>query len=287
MHTPVLLQEVVEALNIKDGGRYVDATAGEGGHTKDIAKHEGVKVLAIEWDEDQYSRLKITLEESLRNVRFVQGNYADIAEIVKEAGFGKIDGVVFDLGLSMNQIGQSGKGFSYKNMGEPLDMRIYAGNESSAEDIVNTASYEELYDIFSRYGEELDSDVIAKTVIIARKRKPLKKVEDMVNVIYEAFDHCTMKKHSHDFTKTAARIFQALRIQVNDEFTNIKSGLQGAVSILNTGGRIVVISFHSSEDRLVKQFVREHELKFVHDNVTFGDKTRKFERSARMRVFTK
>lgn len=277
MHTPVLLQQVIESLNISAHGKYIDATFGEGGYTREIHNHKG-KVLAIDLDRSQLLSSDLikesnSLDSRLRgnDIVLVQGNFAEIEKIAKENDFFPVDGVIFDLGLSMKQYEDSKRGFSYKKLNEPLDMRIDNSFKLTARDLIKKSTINELYEIFAKNSEEIKSKEIAESI------KSAKKVELVRDLIY-AIDRAVGYKSSSVY----ARIFQALRIAVNGEFDNLKKGLEGAVNILNKNGRIVVVSFHSLEDRIVKNFVKERKLKFIEKKPIKGK--RSFERSAKLRV---
>ncbi len=266
MHTPVLLQQAIERLNIKKGGSYIDATFGEAGYTDAILK-KGGKVLGIDLDQEQLKNSRIN---GLTNLKLVQGNFAEIEKIAKENGFYPADGAVFDLGLSMKQLDQLGRGLSYKKLEEPLDMRLDLENEMTARDLIKKSSKEELYQILARNSEELNSKPIADQIKATRK---MDSVGDLINAI----DRAGFKNQS-----VYARIFQALRIEINQEFENLKKGLAGAVKIIKKGGRIVVVSFHSLEDRIIKNFVRNNQLKFLERKPVRG--VWPFERSAKLRT---
>ncbi|OGK10026.1 16S rRNA (cytosine(1402)-N(4))-methyltransferase [Candidatus Roizmanbacteria bacterium RIFCSPHIGHO2_01_FULL_35_10] len=208
----------------------------------------------------------------------VQGNFKDIEKLAKENNFFPVDGILFDLGLSMYQLKKSGRGFSYKNLAEPLDMRISSAIESKASYLINNLEQNELYEIFARYGEEINSLAISKTVVRARSLKPIEKVGDLLQIIDEA----TGEKDN----KTYARIFQALRISVNNELENLKKVLEGSLKILRKKGRLVVISFHSLEDRIVKQFINNNNLKQINKKLIKSTNRSNFERSAKMRVIS-
>lgn len=274
MHTPVLLKEAVDGLNIRSGGKYIDATVGEGGHLFEIVK-KGGRVLGIDLDKDQIQRLTLNVKR-LTNIKLVVGNFAEIEKIAKDNGFFPVDGVLFDLGLSMAQIRNSGRGLSYKNRQEPLDMRLSFENEITAADLVNSLSEDELYELFAKYSEELNSRSVAQAVAGAGRLKKIITVVDLIKVI-----DGVVKK---DREKVYARIFQALRIEVNHEIENLKKGLQGALKILKKRGRISIISFHSVEDRVIKRFITENKLNQINKNVIKSSSGRNFERSAKLRV---
>jgi 16S rRNA (cytosine1402-N4)-methyltransferase len=278
MYTPVLLQEAIVALQIEPTGRYIDATLGEGGHFQEMLKH-GCEALGMDWDAKQVEKMRSRL--NVAKAKVVQGNYAEIESIAAKESFVPVDGVLFDLGLSMEQLNAGKKGFSYKNLAEPLDMRISDALDGTAADLLNTLNVESLFEVFAKYSEELDSQIIAEKVIEFRKNKPFDKVGDLVFVVKEALKSCK-QKHLHMQNKTLARIFQSLRIVVNNEFENIRKGLEGALKITKKGGNVVIITFHSLEDRVVKQFIRSKNLKF--EEIVRGDREKSYERSATLRV---
>ena len=273
MHTPVLLQQAIENLNIKKGGLYIDATFGEGGYSRAILE-KGGRVLGIDLDQKQISNFQF----SISNLKLVQGNFADIEKIAKKNDFYPVDGIVFDLGLSMGQITNSGKGFSFKKENEPLDMRMGSDVEKKALDLVKSLKVEDLYQIFARNSEELRSKEIALEIVKSRQIRKIITVSDLIHVI----DRAVGEKDNRVYR----RIFQAFRIEVNDEFNNLKKGLKGAVSILKENGRIVVVSFHSLEDRIVKNFVKNNQLKFFEKKPIVNRFGPSFERGAKLRIIT-
>lgn len=275
MHRSVFLEEAIRALEVKEGKRYIDATLGGGGHTSKILKLGG-KVLAIEWDDERFKSSKF---RGFKNFRLVLGNFEEIEKIAKTNNFYPVDGVLFDLGLSMEQLDSSGRGFSFKKENEPLDMRISRKLKWTAADFVNSLSAKKLYEVFARYSEEINSWPIAQAIVNARRLKEIKTVGDLRRVI----DSLELKGKKESILR---RIFQALRIKVNDELENLKQGLEGAVKILNKNGRIVVISFHSLEDRIIKQFIQKNNLKILNKKVAIKRQREKFERTAQMRVFS-
>jgi len=284
LHTPVLLQQVIEKLDVKSAGKYIDATFGQGGYTREILK-KGARVLAIDLNISQIANVSASNfphsnaggKSQFSNLKLIEGNFKDIERLAKENEFFPVDGVVFDLGLSMNQIDKSGRGFSYKKLDEPLDMRLDLKGDVKASDLLNNYSEKDLYEIFARYGEEINSAKIAKEIIITRRVIRLEKVGDLIEVIDKAVNTGFTGK-----TGTYARIFQALRIKVNNEFENLKHGLSGAIKIVKPKGRIVIVTFHSLEDRIVKNFVRDNKLKLLDKKPIRGK--RSFERSAKIRV---
>ncbi len=275
MHTPVLLEVTLRALDIKSGGRYIDATAGEGGHLKKILAAGG-KVLAIDIDYEQIERLRDDLKNE-SGVLLTVGNFKNIEEIAREQDFLPVDGVVYDMGLSMGQIRGSGRGFSYQIQEEPLDMRLDLNQEITAADIINSLAANELYELFSKYSEELDSRAIAEAVYSANRVKRIERVKDLVSVLEKLGVN----------VKTKARIFQALRIAVNNEKENLELGLRGGLNLLKSGGKLAVITFHSLEDRWVKRFGKENEELIKKSSLIKSDSQNKFERSAKLRIIVK
>ena len=292
MHTPVLLQQAIENLNVEPKGKYIDATFGEGGYSKEILKRGG-KVLGIDLDATQLSSSGLTggsrkLDSRFRgndkesgndkkkrnDIILVQGNFGDIEKIAKENEFYPVDGVVFDLGLSMRQIEESGRGFSYHHPEEPLDMRLSLDTNLTAKDLLKKLDRDELYNVLAKNSEEVKSMPIAEEI---KRAKTIATVGDLIKAVDRAVGFSSKTVY--------ARVFQALRIEVNDELNNLKSGLKGAVNVLKKGGRVVVVSFHSLEDRIVKNFVRENGLKFLQRKPIKG--FRSFERSAKLRTIIK
>lgn len=280
MHTSVLLQQAVDALDVRLGRKYIDSTYGEGGHSEEILKRGG-RVLAFDWDEKNVIEKNLLLKKKCAvidqksSIQLIMANYADIESKAHEYDFYPVDGILFDLGLSMNQIAMSGRGFSYERPDEPLDMRINSELNSTAADIINSYTEEALYETFSKNAEEVSSRTIAHAIVSTRRLKKILTVSDLLKVI----EHVLKNK------QTRARIFQALRIEVNHEFENIKRALEGSKSILADDGKIVSISFHQSEDRLIKQTARKLNLNIL--KPVKAKHGKKFERSATLRVFRK
>lgn len=271
MHTPVLLEQVIEALEIKKDGLYIDATFGEGGYSNAILDKRG-KVLGLDLDQNQI----INNQLSMTNLKLVEGNFADIEKIAKENNFFPVDGVVFDLGLSMRQISQLGRGFSFKKLNEPLDMRMSTDTEMTAKYLLNHLSESELFDVFARNSEEINSQKIAHEIIIKRQFKKLEIVGNLTN--------CIDKAIGEQDNNVYKRIFQALRIEVNQEFDNLKKGLTGSVKIIKSDGKIAVVTFHSLEDRIVKNFSKTQGIKLLNKKPIMNKLGKSFERSAKLRV---
>lgn len=272
MHTPVLLNQVIEALEIKKNGLYIDATFGEGGYSRAILDNGG-EVLAIDLDKEQIKNSEST------NLKLVQGNFGNIEKIAIENNFFPVDGVVFDLGLSMRQISHSGRGFSFKKLNEPLDMRMDINTEMTAKYLLNHLSEEELYEVFAKNSEEINSQKIAHEIIVKRQFKKLEIVANLINCI----DHSLGEQDNNVYK----RIFQALRIQVNDEFENLRGGLIGATKIIKDDGKIAVVTFHSLEDRIVKNFSKNPGIKLLNKKPITNRRGRSFEKSAKLRLLVK
>ena len=249
LHQPVLLQETVAYLAVRPGGVYVDATVGEGGHAQSVlqAAMPGGRLLGIDLDPQVVSCARQRLWHLHSSSVLVQGSYIRMEELAASLGFSKPDGVLMDLGMSSFQVDTYGRGFSVQREG-PLDMRYDPDMETSASHILNSYSREQLADIFSRYGEEPRAWSIAQAVV---EHRPLNTTLDLANLVAKTLGG--RKKGIHPATK----VFQALRIFVNDELENVKKGLKAAINLLRPGGRLVVISYHSLEDRIVKSFLAQ------------------------------
>lgn len=244
-HESVLLNESIENLNIKEDGIYVDATLGGGGHSYEILK-KTPKGHLYAFDQDLYAieRASLKLEE-FNNKTIIHSNFKNLKSELKKRGIDKIDGILLDLGMSSFQIDDESRGFTYLK-DTKLDMRMDITKELTAETILNTYSKDELADIFYKYGDEENSYIIAHEVI---KNRPLKTTFDLVNIC----DKVNFKRKGH----SSKKVFQALRIAVNNELGVLEALLEDVISILNKKGRIVIITFHSLEDRIVKHFFKE------------------------------
>ncbi len=249
-HRPVMFKEALEALAVKPGGVYVDCTVGEGGHALGIlqASRPGGRLLGIDLDPRALEAARERLRAFESSFALVRGSYASLAEIAASAGLDKVDGVLFDLGLSSLQLEGERRGFSFLR-DEPLDMRFDPSQALTAADIVNTYRLEELADIIHQYGEEPRARAIARAIV---QRRPIKTARELAQVV--ALAAGARRGGIHPATRT----FQALRIAVNGELENLERGLAQAIQILRPGGRLVTIAYHSLEDRLVKRtFARE------------------------------
>lgn len=246
-HIPVMLDEVLQTLQPKDGGIYVDGTFGAGGYTRAILEAADCTVYAIDRDPHAFERAAVMQKEFGDRLVPLHGCFGDVASLLQAAGVEKIDGFVLDLGVSSIQLSTPSRGFSFLHDG-PLDMRMSLDGESAA-DVANTASEKDLADIIFNYGEERASRRIAKAIIEAR---PLSTTKDLARAV-----HKVLPMHGGHKTDTATRTFQALRIYVNDELGELERALEAAEKILNPEGRLVVVSFHSLEDWRVKNFLKE------------------------------
>jgi len=252
-----MLEEVVSYLAPVDGGIYVDGNLGLGGHTERILELSGPtgQVIGFDWDETALGIARIRLARFGDRVRCVRKNFAAIKETLMELGVVGIDGLLLDLGLSSLQLDASGRGFSFKGS-EPLDMRMDERLSTSASDLLNTASEEELADIFFYYGEEWQARRIAAHIVKARQKQDFVTTDQLVELVDGAIPRKFHPKKIH----VATKVFQALRIAVNRELENLERILADGAALLNPGARFCVISFHSLEDRLVKQAFRGNPL---------------------------
>jgi len=257
VHVPVLLEEALHYLAVREGGRYIDATTGLGGHSEAIARAMGEhgRLLCIDQDREALEFARTRLAPFGRRVSFVHGNFRDLAEIARSEGFEAVDGILMDLGVSSLQLGSAERGFAFGLEG-PLDMRMdpSAGGITAA-DIVNTWDERELADLFFEYGEERQARRIARAIVQAR---PLRTTWELARAVEQAVGGARGQTQIHPATK----VFLALRIRVNGELDSLGAALPQAHSLLGSGtddapgGRLVVISFHSLEDRMVKQYFR-------------------------------
>ena len=255
-HVSVLLDECIENLNIKPDGVYVDCTMGGAGHSKEIVKRLSDKGLFIGFDQDKnaIATAKERLSEYSDRVRFIHSNFENIKEELAKIGVYKIDGVLADLGVSSHQLDEADRGFSYMQ-DAPLDMRMDVRCDFSAYDVVNTYSEEELFKIIKDYGEDNWAKRIAKFIVEERQEKTIETTGELVEIIKKAIP----KKARIDGPHPAKRTFQAIRIEVNNELGVITKMIDDAVSIMNEGGRVCIITFHSLEDRICKQIYLEYE----------------------------
>lgn len=253
-HETVLLEESVDGLNIRPDGTYVDCTLGGAGHSAHILSKltEGGRLYAFDQDETaiQYAREK--LADYREQFTAIKSNFQFLRDELLRLGVERVDGILYDLGVSSPQLDTPERGFSYHH-DAPLDMRMDLDADVTAYDIVNRWPYEDLVRIFFRYGEEKFSKQVARNIEKTRERKPIETTGELVEIIKESIPAPARRKGGHP----AKRIFQAIRIAVNDELKAFESSLKQAISILNPGGRVCVITFHSLEDRICKQLFKE------------------------------
>ena len=245
-HSPVLLKEVVAALRPGPGGRFVDCTVGEAGHTLAILER-GAGVLGIDLDSDALEVARRRVEEHGERVRLVAGNFADLESIATENGYGQVDGVLLDLGLSSLQIETAARGFSIQRESR-LDMRFDSTQRLTAHDVVNNYSEREIADLVYQFGQEPASRRIARAIV---RERPIDTTTRLAQIVAGS-----VGRRSRGRIHPATRTFQAIRMTVNEELENLRSGLEGALRILATAGRLAVISYHSLEDRAVKSFLK-------------------------------
>jgi len=255
-HYSVMLNESITGLNIKPDGIYVDATLGYGGHSSEILKKlTSGHLYSFDQDEEAIKYANTRLSKINNNYTIIYSNFVNLKEELAKIGIKKIDGILFDLGLSSPQIDDSSRGFTFMK-DAPLDMRMDKSNKITAEYIVNNYSEKELSNIFFLYGEEKMSKIIAKKIVSNRTQKEIKTTKELVNII----ENSTGSNYFNKF-HPERKIFQAIRIEVNSELKVLKEVLPDAIDLLNKGGRISVITFHSLEDRIVKQiFKKESEI---------------------------
>ena len=249
-HRSVLLDECIENLNIKPDGIYVDGTAGGGGHSLEIVKRltAGGRLIAIDRDDAAISAATQRLADYLDRVTFVRNNFSSAAEVCRELGIEKIDGILLDLGVSSYQLDTAERGFTH-NADAPLDMRMDRRGELDAYTVVNTYTYEELRRVIWEYGEDRFAPKIASAIVRRREKAPIETTGELVDIIKSAIPPAAREGGHHP----AKRTFQAIRIEVNGELDAIEPAIRNANAIMNEGGRIVIITFHSLEDRIVKQ----------------------------------
>ncbi len=252
MHYSVMLSETIEGLNVKEDGIYVDGTLGYAGHSSEILKRlKRGFLFAFDADKEATQFAEHRLSEISSNFKIFHDNFSNLKDNLEKENISSIDGFLFDLGVSSPQIDEAKRGFSFMRDGY-LDMRMDTSKDKSAYDVVNTYSYEDLTNIFFKYGEEKLSKVIAKKIVDERKT-PIKTTKELVSVIERA-----VGAKYFNLEHPERRIFQAIRIEVNDELRVIEEALPQAIKMLNKGGRICVITFHSLEDRIVKQIFKKY-----------------------------
>ncbi|MGB2402044.1 MAG: 16S rRNA (cytosine(1402)-N(4))-methyltransferase RsmH [Akkermansiaceae bacterium] len=250
-HKPVLLDEVVEYMLPAEGKLIVDATLGGGGHTEAMLK-AGAQVIGVDQDEQAHEFASERLKPHSSNFTPLKGNFSDLPEILAGVGVKKVDGILIDIGVSSWQLDEASRGFSFGKEG-PLDMRMDRSCGETAADLVNHLPEQELRTLFYQYGEERAGSKIARRIVERRQEKPFLTTTDLADFIASIQPRA---KGPAGKTHPATRVFQALRIAVNDELGVLRTFLDNASELLNPGGRLLVITFHSLEDRIVKQFFR-------------------------------
>lgn len=252
-HIPVLLNEVLEGLNIKEDGIYVDGTLGGAGHSLEVVKKLSTgKLIGIDQDENALMKAEKVLEDYKDKTILVHNNYENIDKVLEELKIDKIDGMLLDIGVSSHQLDEETRGFSY-NKDAPLDMRMDRTSSFSAWDVVNKYSKEELEKIIWDYGEDRWAKRIAEFIILERNIKPIDTTFELVTAIKKAIPSQVRRETGHP----ARKVFQAIRIEVNRELDVLINGIPKIVNSLNPGGRLVIITFHSLEDRIVKNGFRD------------------------------
>ncbi len=253
LHYSVLLKEAIENLNIKEDGIYVDATLGYAGHSKCILKKlKKGHLFAFDKDLDALTYSKQELQLLGKNFTLIHDNFENMKKCLEEKGIKKVDGILFDLGVSSPQIDEKTRGFSFMQDG-PLDMRMDKNQKLSAKEVVNEYSQEDLLELFYSYGEEARSKQIVEKIIQTRKEKEITRTMELVNLIEQAVGAKYFYTHHPE-----RQIFQAIRIEVNNELNGLEKILPDAISLLKKGGRICVITFHSLEDRIVKRIFKKY-----------------------------
>ena len=251
VHKPVLFTETIDSLAIRPDGIYIDGTAGGGGHSEAILRRlKDGRLLSIDQDPDAIAACTARLS-SYPGWMIRQGNFSQMVELAASCGITQVDGVLMDIGVSSHQLDTPERGFSY-HTDAPLDMRMSQEGPTAA-DLVNTLSWQQLADIIRRYGEDKSAARIARAIVEAREKEPSRTNVQLADIIRNAVPAAVRRAEGHPARKT----FQALRIAVNGELDRLSEGLEAAFSLLSTGGRLAVITFHSLEDRIVKQKMNE------------------------------
>lgn len=249
-HLPVMLDSVLDVMAPHDGGLYLDGTFGAGGYSRAILNRASCRVCALDRDETVRPFADKLARDYVGRFTFLFGRFGALADITGADGFSDFDGVVMDIGVSSMQLDEGARGFSFVHDG-PLDMRMDRSTGQTAADIVNQEKQDALADLIYEYGEERKSRKIAAAIVRRREEKPFERTGELAECV------ASVMPRSKDGKHPATRTFQALRIAVNDELGELRSGLQQAAGLLKAGGRLVVVTFHSLEDRIVKQFFQE------------------------------
>ena len=255
-HVSVLLHETVDGLNVKPDGIYVDGTLGGGGHAYEVCRRLGEKgsIIGIDQDEAAIEAASVRLKDFGEKVTIIRSNYCDMKSKLHELGIDKVDGIVLDLGVSSYQLDTAERGFSYRE-DAPLDMRMDRRQKMTARDIVNDYTEADLYRVIRDYGEDKFAKNIAKHIVQARAVKPVETTAELSEIIRASIPMKFQKKSGHP----AKRTFQAIRIELNRELDVLRDSLDDMIDLLNPGGRLCIITFHSLEDRIVKSAFRKNE----------------------------
>ncbi len=256
-HQSVLLHETVDSLQVRPDGIYVDGTLGGGGHAYEVCRRLGEhgRLIGIDQDGDAIQAATARLEEFRDRVTVVRSNYCRTAEVLQELGIDKVDGIYLDLGVSSYQLDTPERGFTYREEDAPLDMRMDQRSDRTAAFIINTYSEQELYRIIRDYGEDRFAKNIAKHIVKAREEKEITTTGQLNEIIRGAIPAKVRATGGHPSKRT----FQAIRIELNQELEVLKQSIDTMISLLNPGGRLSIITFHSLEDRIVKNRFRENE----------------------------
>lgn len=284
-HISVLLQEVLDGLQVRPGEKYIDGTLGAAGHALAICQKGGL-VLGIDQDEDSIAYVKEHAKDTRLTV--VKGNFANMADIAQTNGFGNVSGILLDLGISSHHVDEGSRGFSFLQEA-PLDMRMDRSLAVTAKDLVNGLHKGELTELFTKYGEERFAKRIAEAIVTARQSKPIETTRELAAIVARCYPRGEHKVHP------ATKVFQALRIAVNDELHALESALPQAVNLLEPHGRLAVISFHSLEDRIVKLAFEAFEKKRLGEIITKKpiepsleeQEDNRRSRSSKLRIFEK
>ena len=254
-HKPILLNEVIEGLDIKSDGVYLDLTLGRAGHSKEILKRLSLNglLIGIDQDEEAISYSRVELSKISNRYKIVKSNFSNIKNILSDLNISTLDGALFDLGVSSPQFDEDYRGFSSR-FNNKLDMRMDLSSSLTAYDVVNTYSFKELLRVFKEYGEDKYSYNIAKNIVKERDIKPIVTTFDLVDIIKRSKPLKELNKVGHP----AKQIFQAIRIEVNNELNVLKKALEDVINSLNINGRVCVITFHSLEDRIVKNLFKKY-----------------------------
>lgn len=252
-HVPVLLEEVLQGLNIKEDGIYVDGTLGGAGHSLEIVKRlTSGKLIGIDQDKNALEKASEVLKDYQDKVVLIHDNYENIDKILSELEIDKVDGILLDLGVSSHQLDEKSRGFSH-NADASLDMRMDETSSFTAKDLVNNYSEKEIEDVLFNYGEERWARRIAKFIVEQRRKEPIQTTLELVSIVKKAIPKQVRKDGHHPAKKT----FQGIRIEVNRELDVLKNSIPKMINLLNAGGRLAIITFHSLEDRIVKNEFRE------------------------------